>query len=270
MDCRDSSQHLDAFANGRLDAELNREAFAHLSGCAACAAKIAKLREMKNALHRVFGSERVPAELVDRVRARVGALSAKSATLPTRFQKWVVPLGMAAAVVFVWQAGVWFDLSEVSPNGSHSASEARWIQAVRFQHQGCIKLGSKHHRAALPRGVKLIGAVLREELGLEVLAPDWTSLGYRLHSADTCGVNNIPGAHLVYERMSDGRLLSIFSVKRLEAFAPSSGFRAGGRGCFVCDCPGATILAWHENGVTYLFCGKMSVNELVRLADASR
>lgn len=275
MNCRSFRKYLGAFADGELDTATNLEALEHLNFCESCATKVAGIQEIKRGLTRVFAEERVPDGLKSRVRARIAACPGQPALRPSRLQKWVVPLGMAAAIVFAWQVSVLFYRPAVDDfvGGPRNAVEAQWVQAVRIQHKDCTKLGLKHHRESLPIDLRLISVELSKELGLPVLAPNLSSLGFVLVGADACGLNHVPGAHIVYQHEREGWLLSIFSLSPLDTFRPTAGFRVGSRECFVCTDPGPAMVAWHESGVTYLFCGKVGVQrlkELVRQADTLR
>ncbi|MFQ5495192.1 MAG: hypothetical protein ACE5EX_07400, partial [Phycisphaerae bacterium] len=155
------------------------------------------------------------------------------------------------------------------PGGGRAARgvEAKLVSSVVGRHFGCIKLGPGHHRASLPRDVRQIAIVLERELGFPVCAPDLSKAGYRLHSADSCGVDGMLGGHVVYERIADGQMLSIFSVHRIEALASSGAHDPGDPRCMVCNGKApATVVGWHDARSTYLLCAKLPSAELIALA----
>lgn len=270
MDCQRFSRHLGSFADGELDAADDVKVREHVDSCLSCAKEVDGIRELKSRLSGVFCEERAPDELAFRVRGGIAEAARRPSVGASWVQKLVVPLGMAAAVVFVWQVSLLIDGgADPQLGGARNAVEARWVQGVRTQHAKCTKLGPAHGGSGGPLDAGRVQVQLSAELGLPVLAPDLSGLGFVLSGADACGVNNAPAAHLVYERGRDGCLLSIFSLRRLDTLLPTDGFFAGNRGCFICAGGPSAVLAWHNSDATYLFCGKLSVLELKKLAEWS-
>ncbi len=186
-----------------------------------------------------------------------GSLSGRGKT--AGFQKWVVPLGMAAAIAFVLLGSTLFEKAELL--GPKNAFEAKFVSASRAQHLACTQMGLKHHMAGLPRNAAGSGTRLSTDLSLKVMAPDLSKQGFNFQSADRCGLNGVAGAHLVYERISDGRLLSIFTISKVFGIKPTKGFQDR----YVCDGGGMTVVAWQGGSETYVFCGALGVEDMSRL-----
>lgn len=270
MNCRSFIRFLGAFADDELDTEKNIEALEHLNMCAHCAAKVAEIQLLKRSLTRVFSGERASDRLRERVRDAIADESSRRVRRFPQPRRWVVPLGMAAAIAFVWLGYPFVADRGTTPSATpEPALEARLVSSVVDRHFGCIKLGPAHHRASLPRDVHRIAEVLGRELGFPVCAPDLSKAGFRLHSADSCGADGLPGGHVVYERIADGVLLSVFSLRRTDAppdaaAAPDPGVRK----CLVCDqkLP-AAVVGWRDARATYLLCAKLPPAELIALAN---
>ncbi len=267
MNCRSFRKYVGAFADGELDTAINVEALEHLNFCESCATKVANIQKMKATLARMFAQERSPALLADRVRGRLREHADGSVVRFRLLQRWVVPFGIAAAVAVVWFASMLTTGGKAGyVSGPKSTVEAQWVNTARMQHQGCTKMGPKHHNRDLPIDSAGIERVLGEKFGFPVLAPDLSSAGFVLLGADTCGLNGIPGAHVIYRHGKDGWFLSVFSLAGLSPIKPTEGFSVGGHSAFVSTDPGFTVISWQESGVTYVFCGKTSISSLEQLS----
>ena len=73
--CGDLAERIERFLDGELDAAEARELDAHLSACLPCTDE-RDLRERVRSLIREGCAERAPADLIDRVRARLAEVSA--------------------------------------------------------------------------------------------------------------------------------------------------------------------------------------------------
>ena len=270
MNCSNFKRYLGAFADGELETDSNAEALEHLNSCEACAGKVAQIRKLKEALARGFDQQQIPQGLADRVRAGIRREADQPAGGVGRLHKWVVPLGMAAAIVFVWQASLWFDAPGLETGGLGSDVEARFVSDARTRHRDCTRLGVEHHRPGLALNPETLRRVFSKELGLRVLAPDLSSFGYRLQSADTCGMGKSPGAHVVYEHETGGDIISVFTLERREGFMPTEGLVIGGRPCFVSRGPGPTLVAWHHGQATYVLCSTAGFQVLRAMVESIR
>lgn len=72
--CADLADRIERFLDGALDAAETRELDAHLDDCLPCTEE-RELRSRIRALVREGCAERAPADLVDRVRARLALVS---------------------------------------------------------------------------------------------------------------------------------------------------------------------------------------------------
>lgn len=270
MNCRSFRKYLEAFADGELDTPANLDALEHLNFCEACARKVVNIQQLRIRLAEAFGDQPIPQELRHRVLVSVGVAPRTQADGPRRRQWLAVPLGVAAAIALFWAASPW----QTAPTGSSFADAnppvARWISSVRAQHLDGTTPGTRPRTSSLPCDTKLLSARLESELAASVAAPDLGGLGFTLERAERCRIDNLPGAHLVYRRLSDGKQLSVFTTGAMETDSGTRELKARDRECFVCSRQGPTVLAWHGGGATYVVCAKLSVGELVRVALSSR
>lgn len=269
MNCTNFERYLGAFADGELETDRNVEALEHLNSCEACAGKVAQIRKLKEALARGFNQQEIPEGLADDVRVGIWREADKPPGGVGRIHRWVVPLGMAAAIVFVWQASLWFD-GGGETGGPGRDVEARFVSNARTRHRDCTRLGAAHHRTGLALDAESLRRAFGEELGLPVLAPDLSSFGYRLQSADTCGMGKSPGAHIVYEHETGIDILSVFTLERRNGFRPTEGFVISGRPCFVRGGPGPTLVAWHDGEATYVLCSTAGIEVLRAMGESIR
>jgi hypothetical protein len=75
VDCREYiGEHLSAHADGELTASVRRSVEAHLTGCAACQARLADERALKALLRQHAGIVKAPADVRLRIRAALGEM----------------------------------------------------------------------------------------------------------------------------------------------------------------------------------------------------
>ncbi len=261
MKCSDFRKLID----GDVDDAKNREALDHLESCMGCASEVAATRQLKRSLTRMFEAETAPESLRAAVHDSVRAGGNLRMAPTGGVRRWVVPLGMAAAVAFVWLvAPLLFDRAP----DSTAVVQARWVSSVAERHGGCTLRGAAHHRANLPRDAGSVRVTLGAELRLDVLVPDLVADGFRFHSADACGIGDARGAHIVYQRISDGRFLSIFTVPRMDGLRAEPGGGSLRRSYFRgVAARGAGVVAWHKNAATYVLCGISTTEQLIELAE---
>ncbi len=271
MDCQEFRSKLDEYADDAADADWSAAAEEHVAGCAECGAAVAGIRKMRAALRRTVMSERVPSDLADRVR---GAIRAEASTgMPIdrdhppatlSFGRWVTPLAMAAAVALVF-VGSQFMPQGVPSGGPQGDVEATWVSAVRTVHAKCLMSGEAHHADGLPRELSALRGALKTTLALDVLVPDLSAAGFKLHSADMCRIQGVPGAHLVYERESDEKLVSLFTIAQTGVFEPTESFKLGDRAAFVCTNDKAPVMSWENASSTFVFCGEIEAASMATL-----
>ncbi len=272
MNCREFRTKIDEYADGSAEAEWLRSARLHIDGCCECRAAVENIGRMKQSLSAAFASETAPAGLAMRIRQAI-ADEAATPVATTRagrsgtisLQRLIVPLAMAAAVGFVWFGSLLLGPS-IPLGGPQSEVESTWVSSVREVHTHCISKGLNHHSGDLPRDVMSLRERLRDLLQMTILVPDLSSSGYKLHSADTCRIQGAPGAHLVFERVSDGKLVSLFTIGRRGLFLPTGDFSLNGRDAFVCANANAPVISWEDQNGTYVFCGEVEPSVLASLA----
>jgi len=261
MNCKELNKYIGAFADGELDTSMNLRALEHLNFCESCARKVARIEKLRAGVRRVFEAETVPSGLESRVRARVDRMHSGRIAFGVRFRRWSVPLGVAAAVVFVWQMSWWLTPAGPGPEGLNGREvEARWVSAIRSRHDDCVRRLSMHESWDL---LPTLGDIARlsDKLGGPVLAPDLSDSGFVLVDADMCGINGIPVVHLIYRHVEDHRMMSLFSLARLDTLESNHGLHIGDRDCFLCTQGGATVIAWHDVKASYLVCGDITPSE---------
>jgi len=94
--CADRELLLHALVDGELDAKSALEVEAHVAGCAACAAELAAIREVKAALREAPLSYRAPASLMDRIDAALAEAAAPPRRRRFAVETWVMSGGIGA------------------------------------------------------------------------------------------------------------------------------------------------------------------------------
>jgi anti-sigma factor RsiW len=270
MDCKDFEQIAAALVDGELGTDVHSDARRHVASCPRCLARVEDARAMKTAIGRVFPTVGTPESLVARVRGAIEAESQAAPVAAARPSRWTTPLAMAAALAFLWLGSVIVESRRAPEGSSHVEAAARWVSDVQQMHAKCIKAGPMHHDDRFSLDLDRLSKQISDVLGLHVVVPDLSAYGFRLQSADTCGIGPVPGAHLIYEHRGDGALLSLFTVARQAGLASSAGSGSTGADCFVCEKGARTVVAWHASDATYVFCGGFEVKELVAIVEAIR
>lgn len=272
MNCQEFKKRIDEFADGMAEPEWSGAAQAHVDGCSECADAVEGILRMKQSLGTVFASENPSADLAVRVQQAIrdeAATSVSADRVQTSktftLQKLIVPLAMAAAVGVVWFGSLLIG-SGLPIGGPQSEIEATWVSSVREVHTNCTQKGSDHHAAGLPRDIPALREKLRSLLGISILVPDLSSAGYKLHSADTCRIRNTLGAHLVFERVSDGKLVSLFTIAKQGVFSPTSDFSLNEHAAFICANEDDRVVSWEDQNGTYVFCGEIESEAMKSLA----
>lgn len=284
MNCQQARKYMGAFADGELDVHHNLEVLEHVNMCAPCAQRAEDVAQLRASLRRLWERESAPPELHARVRAAIAnetpfdtATDAESlrpipATAPTRkgLTGWLVPLTLAASVmaaVAVWQ----FWPESRMHRGTATLVFARAAEDVRVQHRQCVtRHGMNHHDESLSRDLPVIAKRLGERLGLNVLAPELAAYGYRLVGADRCGIQGRSGAHILYRSMTDGQMLSVFTVVRMAEMVPDGLTRLGGRDFYLDTDVDPNVVAWHEAIETHVVCARLAPSRLLEIAGDTR
>jgi anti-sigma factor RsiW len=177
----------------------------------------------------------------------------------------MVPLGMAAALLVA--AGMWRHWPWSEPRLSVvSVVPGRVVADVREQHRYCVShRGGNHNDVSLPRDLQIIAERLSARLSMDVIAPDLSAFGFELVGADSCGLMGRPGAHVLYQSVSTGRMLSLFTVNRLASLGPESGEGAVDGALLVSSEGSPSVVAWHDGPQTYLVCAEVPEATLLEI-----
>jgi len=280
MNCTDFRRSVMAYADGEFAVVQDLEADRHLRVCRACAEHVADTAALKSALKQAYGGTTAPPGLRTRILAsldgevaeeRVEQQAAPHHDASGARYRLVVPIGLAAAFFLVAFA-YWCWPSTEAHSVMHTKIAGRGVDAVRQQHRLCASHATDHHDRALTRDLVQIAQRLGDELGMTVIAPDLTFNGFRLMGAHRCGVGGRPGAHVLYQATSDGRLLSIFTIARWADLTSEDRKSASqARDEYFVSTDGAlTVVAWHKGSDSHAVCGPGDGAELVSLVEHMR
>ena len=284
MNCTDFRQSVTAYADGEFAAVQDLEADRHLRACPACAEHVADTTALKSALKHAYGGATAPPKLRDRILAsldgevaatRVEQEAVTSANGRGLHYRLTVPFGLAAAL-FLGAFAYWYWPSTEAHCVMDTEVAGRGPEAVRQQHRLCASHAADHHDPDLTRDLAQIAQRLGDELSMAVIAPDLSSGGFSLMGADRCGVGGRPGAHMLYQATSDGRLLSVFTVARwpdLTSEDQTSAGHASSRNDdehFVSTDGALTVVAWHQGPESHAVCAPADGTELVSLVEHMR
>jgi anti-sigma factor RsiW len=275
MDCKGFRKYIGAFADGELEVEQNLDALEHLNMCPVCAARVNAVSSLKAALKRIYGGIHAPHHLRERVLHALEVEAGQTDPSVTALgvpgvRRWrgrlAVPLGMAAALaaaLAVWQLWPARDLR----TDVRLVVPGRVAAEVREQHRFCIgHRGRDHFDPSLSRDLPVIAERLSARLGIKVMAPDLSGLGFELAGADACGINGRAGAHLMYRLVTTGQLLSVFTVDRWAELGGEEGRATGDEGYFVSsDSDQLCVVAWHDGPQTYMLCSDMPEHVLLQI-----
>ncbi len=142
MTCKKIQRHLSAYADGELSEELAREVEAHVTGCARCAAELARLQRVWQLLGTLppvqappFFSARVLARTRERRRSTLGRLRELLLTRP------LVPVAISVGILAGVFMGSW--LGHLLTGAHSDTSETLVTQvATEFDNFGDLPPGS--------------------------------------------------------------------------------------------------------------------------------
>jgi hypothetical protein len=176
--------------------------------------------ELKLAVKRMYGGERAPLGLRQRVETILAAPVARPARM--RIERPVMWQWAAAAMIMVGLGGL---VARVNWERHHPVGGQTLAAMVKI-HDYCCREGNKHQQKEIPQeSFALIGQTMAQKLEKPVLAANLE--GWKFVGAAMCPINGKNSAHLVYHR--GGQRLSVFSL-------PASAcdkVREGGSGCEV-------------------------------------
>lgn len=285
MNCTQFRKYVYAFADGELDVKQNLEALEHLNMCQVCVKRVSEVQNLKSAMKRVLPSQGASDALRDRILVAIeaapgdegavlnGPAGQDHSTSPSVVRsRWVMPLAVAAGVVFcftLWQS---FSGRDIEP-GTITVVRAQAVKDVRDQHIHCVSLvGLRHHDESLSRDLPTVAARLSDRLNMRVLVPDLSSLGFEFVGADRCGIRGRYGAHVLYRSPSRGVMCSLFTVDAMSEFDATGGRRVGGREYFLGKSQNVRVAAWQEGTQTYILSvgDALSEDQLLSLVDNAR
>lgn len=311
MNCMQFQKYVGAYADGELGVEKNLEALDHLKMCPSCVKRVTSIQNLKAALKRAIPVDEAPASLLGRIQQslsepgltfddaandNVTALSGDSPDVPAtganvsrpsegrsayagapREQsrpgrlRFPVNVALGLAAVLVLAVGIrdfWF-----GPSGSgNSAMAATMVfnEATR-RHQSCSSIGKDPSQ--WPGDPETAACCLRRRVRLRVVAPDLSSYGYQFIGADTCGLADHRGAHLVYRHVDRPSRLSLFFVERFPDVKGDEAESAflGDQACLFKKGPASTVL-WQESDQSCVACacGGVEKEILTQIAQVVR
>jgi hypothetical protein len=224
---------------------------------------------LKVALKRIYGGERAPAALRERLMRSLADASPLSPIsqstvftdrpippAPLRIPFWSQPSFRAAAAMFVVAfIGIIYYASNTS--AASPIQHAALVAMVQTHDQCCGE--HEHLQPSLPNSKldkRLVGKTLADELQQTVWVPDFAVEGWELASAAICTVGAKKSAHLIYAK-GDYKL-SVFSMsgegcsskdgacgQEVQDHVIAGVARGGAVHCIVAHCPKKSIKQEH-------------------------
>lgn len=278
MDCRKIRKYLYAFADGQLDVKENCELLDHLKMCPACTRVVDEHQALRKALGRMVGSIPVPAGLASSVRKQFVAKR------PVRRSGYdwrrVVPAAVIAAACALFATHTAWQFFRPGPSMRFTAPPKlgkRLARLVVGLHNRCCFQRDGHHRSDLSLNVDSLDNEISEHIarhcGCELLAyaPDLSAHGYRVESANFCGIKGAPlGGHIVYAHDDNSSMFSVMSVPNF-SWAQQCGQDAPDDSKWFKESvtqpggPRLQVLAWREGDNAYFFCGLESHDKMLEM-----
>ncbi|MBI2977289.1 MAG: anti-sigma factor [Rhodospirillales bacterium] len=239
-----SEMDLHAFVDGQLDEARQREVAAHLAENPEAAARVAAYRAQKTALKAAFDpilKEPLPRQL--------GLPTASRRTLHARWAAAAAGL-LVAGGVLGWQAGGMFTPAAAPGTAVvHQAAVAHAVFTPQKRHPVEVRGDEEAHLVTWLSNV--LGAPLR--------APRLVDAGYLLVGGRLLSATDGPAAQFMYEDKG-GRRLTLYVVTD-PAQRGKTAFR-------YAEEKGVAIFYWIDGPLGYALAGKMTREELLKLADA--
>ncbi|MBV9995441.1 MAG: anti-sigma factor [Caulobacteraceae bacterium] len=209
--CADKALLLHALADGELDAGHALALEGHVEGCAGCAAELAGIRQVKEALLGAHPRFAAPAGLVERIEA---ALAAEAAPPPARrrsaAEAWVLPGTIAAlaaslAVVVALPRG---------PSLEGQLVEAQ-VRSLQAQHLTDVATSDRH----------TVKPWFSGKIDFAPPVVDLAAQGYPLVGGRLDHLDGRPAAALVFRR--GGHVINLFIWPGAASAAPTLEKRQG-------------------------------------------
>ncbi|MBX3396081.1 MAG: hypothetical protein KF841_12010 [Phycisphaerae bacterium] len=288
MNCYKYRKYLLAFADGQTSVQVSCDVLDHLKMCPSCSAVVDDHHGVRRRLANASGRITLPAGLEARIRSaliaetlatsRTAHVSSSSRRIrPLR--ALAVAASLVLAIGLAWQfwtsdgASMNFDLGAIA--GLSRADELTQLAVIR--HNKCVLRCEQHvHQDPnLPSALGELSNGANERLSgsFASIAPDFSGAGYEFESASLCNPTDQDGLsslHLLYVNYANGAYLSFFAVPHWSGLDLGNGRSPDRNDPFVHstrDCDSSSLIAWHENEMTYLVCGRFdaeAMSEVVR------
>ncbi len=266
---------LATYADGECDAELRAVIEAHLAANPDDALIVERWRALRRCVQRSLSQTPVPADLAARVQSRLAAETAlvlpahgiRRVLTSPRIYRAGAP-GLAAAAVVILAFTLW-------PRGASATQVDASAFASVFRHCG---LGA-HDALGLCAMKGNCRACVRSKCGIDCALPEFDATapdGFEL--AGGCACTPSKQVHVVHafyrEKDSPQRVVSFFATDRP--------IRLCNAGAACTECPhkqrcyraaaneNVAVVSWNEDGRTYVLCGQVGRDELLKLADEIR
>lgn len=221
-DCTRTRELLDAYLDGELLVETNREILKHVERCDACAAELDDRSRLRSAVRTAARTESAPSELRDLI---LGSVRAPAQVEPrtSGSRRW---LAVAAAVVLLAGGGL------VAMRAWRGADRGATVERALAADASILKIGlGDHAHCALQRTLPDVPPTV--EALRAAMGPDYEGLvdtlaarmppGFKMLVAHTCSFQSRPFVHVICR--SDETILSIVVTRKSgEAFEPAGVF----------------------------------------------
>lgn len=239
-----SKMDLHAFVDGQLDDARQREVAAHLAENPEAAARVAAYRAQKAALKAAF--DPILGEPLPR---RLGLPTASRRMLHARWAAAAAVL-LVAGSVLGWQTGG-MQRPAVPPGTAvvHQAVVAHAVFTPQKRHPVEVRSDEEAHLVAW----------LSNVLGAPLKAPRLADAGYLLVGGRLLSATDGPAAQFMYEDKG-GRRLTLYVV--------TDPTQRGKTAFRYAEEKGVAVFYWIDGPLGYALAGKMTREELLKLADA--
>jgi len=239
-----SEMDLHAFVDNQLDAVRRREVAAHLDANPEAAARVADYRAQNAAIKAAL--DPISAESLPR---RLGLPAASRRAIHARWAAAAAVL-LVAGGVFGWQAGGMRAPARAAATAVvHQAVVAHAVFTPQKRHP--VEVGGNEEAHLVTWLSKVLGAPLK--------APRLTDAGYLLVGGRLLSAPDGPAAQFMYED-KDGKRLTLYAVTD-PAQRGKTAFR-------YAEEKGVAVFYWIDGPLGYALAGKMTRQELLKLADA--
>jgi len=254
LDCEETQNLLDAFADNALDGVTSLAVQEHLDTCSSCRSHWEWNQELTGSLKRL--KEATPC--VD-ARLRLSALSSPGFKLPglwftTGLRRYVAAMAillvglLSGASWLLWQ-------TPATPAAMHFVRD-----------HGASHQADHGNRLVTTDPVQAI-SWLTERLNADYVIPAQALEGFELEGVRICHMGSAPVAHVMYEK--EGRRISFYLTEQSLAslrgldHAKERGYGSVKTG----ECEGKPLAIWSREKRSYILVGDVPPNDLLALAN---